>query len=74
MLYEPDPLALAVTLEPEIVLRSERHYVEIELAGKLTRGQTVVDWYHLTGQEPNVNIVLEINPVRFLELLKRAIA
>jgi purine nucleosidase len=37
-------LALAVVLEPKIVQRYETHYIEIELAGKLTRGQTVIDW------------------------------
>lgn len=72
VLFEPDPLALAVALEPDIVRRSEKHFIEIELAGKLTRGQTVVDWDNLTGQEPNVNVVMEIEPERFFTLLKRA--
>src|SRR5436190_2330382 len=42
VLFEPDPLALAVTLEPEIIQRSETQYVEIELAGQLTDRKSVV--------------------------------
>src|SRR5262249_27958555 len=57
VLAEPDPLALAVALEPEIIQRAETQYVEIELAGQLTRGQTVVDWYGLTDRPHNANLV-----------------
>jgi purine nucleosidase len=70
VLAESDPLALAVALEPDIVKRAETRYVEIELAGQLTRGQTVVDWYDLTGRPHNANLVLEIDRERFLELMR----
>jgi purine nucleosidase len=73
VLFEPDPLALAVALEPEIAQRVEKHYIEIELAGKLTRGQTVIDWDNLTGREPNVNVVMEVDLQRFFELLKQGL-
>lgn len=72
-LLEPDPLALAVMLEPEIVQRYEMQYIEIELAGKLTRGQTVIDWDHLTGKPPNTQVVLEIDRERFWELMKQSL-
>lgn len=71
VLSVPDPLAMAVALEPGIILRSENRYVEIELSGQMTRGQTVVDWYHLTGKPANVEIVYEIDRRRFWELMKR---
>jgi purine nucleosidase len=70
VLFEPDPLAVAVALEPEIVQRAENRYVEIELAGRLTRGQAVIDWYDLTGRPHNAELVLEIDRGRFVELLK----
>jgi inosine-uridine nucleoside N-ribohydrolase len=44
--------------------------VEIELAGRLTRGQTVIDWYDLTGRPHNAYLVHEIDRERFVELLK----
>ena len=70
VLFEPDPLALAVALEPEIIQRAETQYVEIELDGQLTRGQTVVDWYGLTDRPHNANLVHEIDLDRFWELMQ----
>jgi purine nucleosidase len=59
---------MAIALEPEIVTRSEMRYVQVELLGAHTRGQTTVDWHNLTKQEPNVDVVLELNRERFWEL------
>jgi purine nucleosidase len=73
VVYEPDPLALAVAIEPEIVQRQESHYIEIELTGKLTRGQSVIDWYHLTGRPNNATVVLEVDQERFFELLRQSL-
>ena len=70
VLSEPDPLALAVVLEPEIVQQAETRYVEIELAGQLTRGQTVIDWYDVTGRPHNAQLVLEVDRERFAELMR----
>jgi purine nucleosidase len=72
-IYEPDPLALAVAIEPEIVQRQESHLIEIELTGKLTRGQSVVDWYNLTGRPNNTNVVMEVDRERFFELLRQSL-
>jgi purine nucleosidase len=69
----PDGLAIAVALEADIVRKAEARYVQIELAGHHTRGQTTVDWYDLTGQEPNVNLVLEMNTERLWELMQAAV-
>jgi inosine-uridine nucleoside N-ribohydrolase len=44
--------------------------VEIELAGRLTRGQMVIDWYDLTGRPHNAYLVHEIDRERFVELLQ----
>jgi purine nucleosidase len=69
----PDPLAVAVALEPDIVRKAERHYVQVELAGHHTRGHTTVDWLDQTGQEPNVNLVLEVDTERLWELMQAAV-
>ncbi len=69
----PDPLAVVVALEPDIVRKSEAHYCQVELAGQYTRGQTTVDWYDRAGHEPNVNLVLEIDAKRFWELMQAAV-
>jgi purine nucleosidase len=72
-LLSPDLLAMAVALEPDIVRKVETHYVQVELAGKHTRGHTTVDWLDRTGQEPNVNLVLEMDTERLWELLQAAV-
>jgi len=72
-LLSPDLLAMAVALEPDIVRKVETHYVQVELAGKHTRGHTTVDWLDRTGQGPNVNLVLEMDTERLWELLQAAV-
>jgi len=39
----PDPVAMAVLLDPKLKLEVSRHYVAIECDSELTRGMTVVD-------------------------------
>jgi purine nucleosidase len=73
-LSAPDLLALAIALAPDLVTRAEPRFVEIELAGRFTRGQTVVDWYNLTGQPPNAHVVIEVDHARYHALLQRSFA
>jgi purine nucleosidase len=73
VLIVPDALAVAVALEPDIVLKAETHHVQVELAGQHTRGQTTVDWFDLTGHEPNANLVLEVDANRLWELMQAAL-
>jgi purine nucleosidase len=49
----PDPVAMAIALDPTICTRSSQHYVEIETQSDLTRGQTIVDLFNLTTDERN---------------------
>ncbi len=69
----PDPIAMAVALDPAVATRIERHYVAVETESPLCRGQTVVDHHGVTGQTPNVDVVLEASRERFLGLLYRSI-
>jgi purine nucleosidase len=73
-LSAPDLLALAIAVAPDLVTRAEPRYLEIELAGRFTRGQTVVDWYDLTGRAPNTNVVMEVDRDRYYALLQSAFA
>lgn len=67
-----DALAMAVALQPDIVLRSEEHHVAIEIDGNLTRGATIVDWDDRGGSAPNASIVLDVDQERFESLLASA--
>jgi purine nucleosidase len=39
----PDPVAMAVALDPTIVTSQSNHFVDVEIDSELTRGMTVVD-------------------------------
>jgi purine nucleosidase len=68
-----DALAMAVALDPGIVIRSETRAVAVELDGRLTRGATVVDWAARLGQPAQANIVLEVDHARFAAMVRRAL-
>ena len=69
----PDPMAMAVALDPTVATTTKRLYVEIEASSISCRGQTIVDHLQITGQEPNVNVVLEASRERFLSILHQSI-
>jgi len=73
-LFAPDGLAMAAAIEPGFVLRAEDRFVRVELAGRITRGQTAVDWYGQSGQDANVRVILDVDQARFLQLLQLALA
>jgi purine nucleosidase len=49
----PDPIAMAVLLDPALSLSSTKHFVEIETVSELTRGMTVVDRLSVSGDDRN---------------------
>jgi len=70
----PDPIAMAVAIDPSIVTESRRLFVAIETGGVWCRGQTVVDLLGVTGCSPNVDVVVAASRARFLEMLHEAVA
>ncbi len=84
----PDPVTMAIALDPTICTRKSDHYVEIECEGVYTRGMTVVDernvtttdanyntiWRHLTRVgSPNATVCWEIDVRRWKELLYKSL-
>lgn len=67
-LLAADPLAMAVVLEPDAVVTTERHHLAVEVHGLHTRGQTVVDWRDRGGFAANAEVVLEVDQSRFEHL------
>ena len=49
----PDPVAMAVALDPSIITSQSEHYMEVETDSELTRGMTVVDRLNVAGDERN---------------------
>jgi len=67
----PDPIAMAVALDPTIATHMRPMHVEVEAKSDLTRGATVVDHLRVSGHEPNAEVVLEASREGFLDLLYR---
>lgn len=67
-----DPVAVAAVLEPG-VLETRLMRVDVECEGELTRGETVCDFYGVTGKPPNAEVGVELDRERFFELLYRAL-
>jgi purine nucleosidase len=80
----PDPVAMAIAIDPTICTRGSKHYVEVECEGVYTRGMTVVDERNIVAEdkesvsmwqplfqrsEPNVKVCWEIDVQRWKELL-----
>jgi purine nucleosidase len=49
----PDPIAMAIALQPDLCTSSSLHYFDVESASDLTRGMTVVDRLNVAGDERN---------------------
>jgi purine nucleosidase len=52
----PDPVAMALALDPSIVTGQSAHYVDVETESELCRGMTVVDRLNVTHDERNRNV------------------
>jgi purine nucleosidase len=82
----PDPVAMAVALDPAICTRKSRHAVEIETQSELTRGMTVVDQLNVIRGQPsgelwrralqhgNVHVCWEIDVPAWKALLRRSLS
>ena len=63
-----DPVAVAAVLEPGL-LQTRPMRVDIECESGLTRGETVCDFYGVTGRAPNAEVGVELDRERFFRLL-----
>jgi purine nucleosidase len=68
----PDPIAMAVALDPSVATDVRRVHVAVERSGELTRGQTVVDHDSRFGGA-NADVVFAASRERFLALLHDAL-
>ncbi|MGH2585886.1 MAG: nucleoside hydrolase [Dehalococcoidia bacterium] len=65
----PDGVAMAVALDRSILTDQVEAFVDVETAGGLTTGMTVVDRMGLLGRPPNTTVGLAIDVERFKSLL-----
>lgn len=68
-----DPCTIAWLLKPEMFTTVER-WVGVETQGKYTQGMTVVDFYNLTGKQPNATVMFDVDRQAFVDLLAERLA
>ena len=67
-----DAVAVAAVLEPAL-LETRPMRVDVECESELTRGETVCDFYGVTGKPPNAEVGVGLDREGFFELLYRSL-
>jgi purine nucleosidase len=62
-----DPLALALTFAPQLC-DYEAHYVDVDIQGGVSMGNTFADFYQMTGKPANMQVALGVRGREFIEL------
>jgi purine nucleosidase len=70
----PDPVTMAVALDPSIVTASAFVAVEVDISHGPSRGQTIVDRRGVTKRAPNVTVIDAVSRAAFLAMLQRSVA
>lgn len=65
----PDPVTMAIALDPTVCTRKGKHFVDVEIHSELTRGMTVVDELGVTKQTPNIEVCWAIDIPRWKDTL-----
>jgi purine nucleosidase len=68
----PDPIAMAIAIDPTVGTDVRDLFVTVETTGIRTVGETVVDHLGVCGQTGNVKVVLAASRERFVEMLTAA--
>jgi purine nucleosidase len=69
----PDPVTMAIALEPRVCTKRARHYVDVSCDEQLTRGMTVVDQIGVMEKEPNIDVCWAIDVALWKETLYRTL-
>jgi inosine-uridine nucleoside N-ribohydrolase len=68
-----DAVAVAAVLEPAL-LETRPMRVDVECESELTRGETVCDFYGVTGRRPNAEVGVRLDREGFFDLLYRSLS
>ena len=69
----PDPVTMAIAIDPAVCTDRRWNYVDIACGDELTRGMTVVDQLGVTNKQPNVEVCWAIDTARWKETLYRTL-
>jgi purine nucleosidase len=62
-----DPLTLALTFAPELC-DYEEYYVDVDISGGVSMGNTFSDFYKMTGKPANMKVALGVKSRDFIDL------
>jgi purine nucleosidase len=65
----PDPVTMAIALDPAVCARRDKHFVDVEVHGEAALGMTLVDQYGYLKKEPNAEVCWELDAARWKEML-----
>ena len=70
----PDPLAMSVYLDNEIISQSVEVNVRVDTRDGMTRGGCILDFLNLEPDSPKVRVVQRCHGDKFYNLLKQSLA
>jgi inosine-uridine nucleoside N-ribohydrolase len=65
-----DPSALSYVIDPTL-FKTQRLFIDVEYHSPYHQGQTVADWRGQREREPNVNVCLDVDSERLLEMYRQ---
>lgn len=69
----PDPLAMAIAIDPDMVTRESQRYVDVIHGDGPARGMTIVHEHGAPDREPNCRVIYEVDRDRFVRLLQESL-
>ncbi|MDX9864879.1 MAG: nucleoside hydrolase, partial [Anaerolineaceae bacterium] len=73
MLPLPDPITMAIALDPSICTKKGMYYVTVDVESQVTRGMTVVDERSVLEKDANVTVCWAIDVPRWKEALYKTL-
>ena len=73
MLPLPDPITMAIALDPSICTKKGMYYVTVDVESQVTRGMTVVDERSVLEKDANVVVCWAIDVPRWKEALYKTL-
>jgi inosine-uridine nucleoside N-ribohydrolase len=73
MLPLPDPITMAIALDPSICTRKGSYFVTVDVQGEATRGMTIVDERGVLEKDANITVCWEIDVPGWKESLYKTL-
>ena len=69
MIELADPLAMAIALDPSIIIKSKKYNVNIDLSNKERRGENILN----EEGKKNTTVILKASRKKFLDIFKKSL-